>query len=196
MKPRTLLTSCSHSATLSPSSMSSSSGHSAAGNRPSAGAAFTITRCFIHSVPCAAAASTPSTTATIPSQLCQGERARAVESLMLDIPATLPRSGRLVIRDAPQPGAVWLRPWTANFGMRAAEGELYEYACPRRHYDLRNILENARYEKRQAAEGLSREERCEPGERAGPDPTDGSRLFMGSPGMGAPGDEEREAEAP
>jgi len=53
---------------------------------------------------------------------------------------------------------VWVRPWTASFRMRTAEGELYEYACHEGNYGLRNILENARYEERQAAEAAAKQE--------------------------------------
>ena len=57
---------------------------------PLAGVAFAITTCFVHSVPCAAANSTPSTAATTPSQLCQAKRV-AFDSVMPGIlPRTLP----------------------------------------------------------------------------------------------------------
>jgi hypothetical protein len=45
----------------------------------------------------------------------------------------------------------WTQPWTAAYSMRPAEGELYEYACHEGNYGLRNILENARDEERNAA---------------------------------------------
>jgi hypothetical protein len=47
----------------------------------------------------------------------------------------------------------WTQAWTAAYTMRAAEGELYEYACHEGNYGLRNILENARDEERAAARG-------------------------------------------
>jgi hypothetical protein len=46
----------------------------------------------------------------------------------------------------------WTQPWTAAFTMNTAEGELYEYACHEGNYGLRNILENARDEEREASE--------------------------------------------
>jgi hypothetical protein len=45
----------------------------------------------------------------------------------------------------------WTQPWTAAYTMNTAEGELYEYACHEGNYGLRNILENARDEERNAA---------------------------------------------
>jgi hypothetical protein len=50
----------------------------------------------------------------------------------------------------------WTQPWTAQYSMRPAEGELYEYACHEGNYGLRNILENARDEERKAATGAPR----------------------------------------
>ncbi len=38
----------------------------------------------------------------------------------------------------------WTQPWTAEFFMRPADGDLYEYACHEGNYALRNILEEAR----------------------------------------------------
>ena len=49
----------------------------------------------------------------------------------------------------------WTRPWTVAYLMRQAEGELYEYACHEGNYGLRNILENARYEEKAAAEAAA-----------------------------------------
>jgi hypothetical protein len=56
---------------------------------------------------------------------------------------------KVTFEDATQ----WTQPWTAAYSMRAAEGELYEYACHEGNYGLRNILENARDEERKAASG-------------------------------------------
>jgi hypothetical protein len=50
----------------------------------------------------------------------------------------------------------WVQPWTAEYSMRPAEGELYEYACHEGNYGLRNILENARDEERNAAAAARR----------------------------------------
>ena len=58
---------------------------------------------------------------------------------------------RLTFEDETQ----WVQPWTAAYGMRPAEGELYEYACHEGNYGLRNILENARAEERAAAEAAA-----------------------------------------
>jgi hypothetical protein len=44
----------------------------------------------------------------------------------------------------------WIQPWTAGFTLNTEEGELYEYACHEGNYGLRNILESARDEDRQA----------------------------------------------
>jgi hypothetical protein len=44
----------------------------------------------------------------------------------------------------------WTQPWTAAFTLNTGEGELYEYACHEGNYGLRNILESARDEDRQA----------------------------------------------
>jgi hypothetical protein len=47
----------------------------------------------------------------------------------------------------------WVRPWTAQLPMTAAEGPLYEYGCNEGNHSLANILAGARAGERAAAEG-------------------------------------------
>lgn len=54
----------------------------------------------------------------------------------------------------------WTRPWTVQYFMRHAEGELYEYACHEGNYGLRNILQEARDADKAAA--AAHEHRGEP----------------------------------
>jgi len=75
-----------------------------------------------------------------------GENLRLIERYTRVGPATI--DFRLTFEDETQ----WTQPWTVAYLMRPAEGELYEYACHEGNYGLRNILENARYEERAAAE--------------------------------------------
>jgi hypothetical protein len=60
-------------------------------------------------------------------------------------PATI--DFRLTVED----DSTWAQPWTAAFTMRPTEGGFYEYACHEGNYGLRNILQNARDEEREAA---------------------------------------------
>src|SRR5690606_14850991 len=84
-----------------------------------------------------------------------GENLRTIERYTRVAPDAIDFS--LTLED----DTVWVRPWTAAYRMRTAEGELYEYACHEGNYGLRNILENARYEEQQAAEAAANGENAQ-----------------------------------
>ncbi|PWT84466.1 MAG: hypothetical protein C5B57_04785 [Blastocatellia bacterium] len=46
----------------------------------------------------------------------------------------------------------WTRPWSAEMGMRAVQGPLFEHACHEGNYGLYNTLAGARAEEKRAAE--------------------------------------------
>jgi hypothetical protein len=77
-----------------------------------------------------------------------GENLRLTERYTRVGPATI--DFKLTLEDDTQ----WTQPWTLQYLMRPAEGELYEYACHEGNYGLRNILENARAE--DAAAGVAK----------------------------------------
>jgi hypothetical protein len=49
----------------------------------------------------------------------------------------------------------WTRPWTAEMGMRAVKGPLFEHACHEGNYGLYNTLVGARAEEKRAAEAAA-----------------------------------------
>ncbi len=48
--------------------------------------------------------------------------------------------------------ATWVKPWTAQYVMGPALGQIYEFACHEGNYGLRNNLSGARAEEKRAAE--------------------------------------------